>query len=313
MKLHYQSTRGMSREEWLLCRRKGIGGSDAAAIAGLNPYASPYSVWADKTGRLNEGEYNEAMRIGRDLEYYVARRFMERMDKRCYRRNAIITNDKYPFALANVDRMVTKERAGLECKTTSVLNLKKFFGGEYPESYYMQCVHYMAVTGADRWYLAVLVLNKGLFIYTIEREEAQIQALMEAEARFWQHVQNDTPPPVDGTAPTDEALKQVFKAEVQERGNPIELVGRQPVIAELIAVKASIQKLETTQRLLEQTLKAEMGNAQYGVCGSYKLLWKEQQRSAFDVNAFTTANPDIDLSGFYKTTAFRKFEIKGMA
>lgn len=66
------STKGMSREEWLMRRRKTIGGSDAAGIVGLSRWTSPFSVWADKTGRAAEKEDTEAMRQGRDLEDYVA-------------------------------------------------------------------------------------------------------------------------------------------------------------------------------------------------------------------------------------------------
>lgn len=71
------STKGMSRQEWLEERRNAIGGSDTSAILGLNPYATPYTVWADKTGRLPEKEDSEAMRQGRDFEQYVADRFTE--------------------------------------------------------------------------------------------------------------------------------------------------------------------------------------------------------------------------------------------
>lgn len=62
------STKGMSREDWLRQRRKSIGGSDAAAIVGLSVWASPYSLWAEKTGKLPDKADNEAMRQGRDLE-----------------------------------------------------------------------------------------------------------------------------------------------------------------------------------------------------------------------------------------------------
>lgn len=77
------STAKMSREEWLEERRKSIGGSDAAAVIGMSRFASPYTVWMDKTGRLPEKEDTEAMRIGRDLEEYVAKRFEEASGKRC--------------------------------------------------------------------------------------------------------------------------------------------------------------------------------------------------------------------------------------
>ncbi len=70
-------TLGLSREEWLKMRKTGIGGSDAGAICGLNPYSSPMSVYQDKITDEISQEDNEAMRQGRDLEDYVARPVME--------------------------------------------------------------------------------------------------------------------------------------------------------------------------------------------------------------------------------------------
>ena len=76
------STLNMEHEEWLENRRKGIGGSDAGSICGLNPYSSAIAVFQDKTQPLTEKPDNESMRQGRDLEEYVARRFMEETGKR---------------------------------------------------------------------------------------------------------------------------------------------------------------------------------------------------------------------------------------
>ena len=76
------STKGMAREAWLEARRGSLGGSDAAAVLGVNPYASPYSLWAEKTGRVPEKPDNEAMRLGRDLEDYVVRRWQEKTGKK---------------------------------------------------------------------------------------------------------------------------------------------------------------------------------------------------------------------------------------
>lgn len=75
---------------WLAERRTGIGGSDVAAILGLNEWTSPYTVWADKLGLLPEREDSEAMRQGRDLEHYVAERFSKVSGKRVRRVNRIL-------------------------------------------------------------------------------------------------------------------------------------------------------------------------------------------------------------------------------
>lgn len=142
----YAAKSDMTQEAWLASRRKGIGGSDAAAIIGLNPYKSAYAVYMDKIGLAPEQEDNERMRQGRDLEEYVARRFREHCEeigtpKKTKNCNYILQHPKYPWMLANVDRLIVGENAGLECKTTSVLNLKRFKNGEYPQEYYVQCVH----------------------------------------------------------------------------------------------------------------------------------------------------------------------------
>lgn len=196
-------TAKMERSEWLERRKGSIGGSDASAIIGLNAYSSPFSVWADKTGRLPDKPDNEAMRQGRDLEDYVAQRWCEVTGKRVRRERSMLYHPQYPFAHADIDRWVIGENAGLECKTTSIMNLKKFKNGEFPPTYYVQCVHYMAVTGADRWYLGVLVLNQGFYEFVIERDEDEIATLMEQEAAFWELVKAETPPGADGADQTD--------------------------------------------------------------------------------------------------------------
>ena len=113
------STSNLSHEEWLRYRKLGIGGSDAGAICGLNPYKTAMQIYFDKTSDTIEYTDNEAMRQGRDLENYVAQRFMEATGKKVRKANAIFCHEEYPFLLANVDRMLTGENVGLECKTAS--------------------------------------------------------------------------------------------------------------------------------------------------------------------------------------------------
>ena len=96
MKIQKISTRGMSREEWLEERRKSLGGSDMGAVLGLNRYRSPYTVWAEKTGRIGETPDNEAMRVGRDLEQYVASRFEEASRMPVRRMNYLMRRNDCP-------------------------------------------------------------------------------------------------------------------------------------------------------------------------------------------------------------------------
>jgi putative phage-type endonuclease len=297
----------VDRAKWLEERRKSIGGSDAAAIIGLNPYVTPYMVWADKTGRLPEREDNEAMRQGRDLEDYVASRWMEKTGKKCRRRAKMLYNSAYSFAHANIDRWVTGENAGLECKTTSVMNLKKFKNGEYPESYYAQCVHYMAVTGADRWYLGVLVLNQGFYEFVIERDQAEIDALMSAEGEFWVYVENDTPPPIDGLKPTTDTLNAIY---ANGGGDAVELFGRESMARTYLDISEQIKTLRREQAKIAQTLKADLQNAETGICGAYTVQWKKSVRASVSKKLLRKRYPKINLNKIMKATTCRRFSIK---
>ena len=300
------STKGMNREEWLMRRRKTIGGSDAAGIVGLSRWASPFSVWADKTGRAAEKEDTEAMRQGRDLEDYVARRWMEETGKRVYRLPAMLYHPKYPFAHADVDRMVMGENAGLECKTTFSLDLKQFNGVEFPVQYYAQCVHYLAVTGADRWYLAVLAYGRGFFTFTLERNQAEIDALMAAEADFWKLVEQDTPPDADGSEATSAALREIFPISEQTTAD---LFGRDTVLREYMRLKEDKKALDTRIGEIENTIKADMGEAESGLCGSFHISWKSQNRQTFQAKEFAKDHPSIDLAPYYKNTNLRPFKV----
>ena len=305
-KLLQISTKDMSRSEWLQQRRKSIGGSDAAGIIGLSKWSSPYKVWADKTGRLPDTEDTEPLRLGRDLEAYVAQRFTEATGKKVRRWQAMLYNPDYPFAHADIDRWVIGENAGLECKTTSTLDTKQFKGVEFPEKYYAQCVHYMAVTGADRWYLAVLVFGRDFYIYTLERDQAEIDALMAAERDFWPCVETDTPPAPDGAEATTDTLTTIY-AESMDTG--MELFGRETMLTEYSRLKEQRKAIDSRIGEIENTIKNDMKEAERGSCGSFKVLWKTQERRSFQTRAFEKAYPDIDLTPFYKTSTARPFKV----
>lgn len=137
----------VTHEQWLKLRKSGIGGSDAGAICGLNPYSSAMKVYQDKVSDTVAEVNNEAIRIGHDLEDYVARRFMEATGLKVRKSNYMYRSIEYPYMLADVDRLVVGEDAGLECKTVSAYGADKWADGNIPLHYVMQCYHYMAVTG----------------------------------------------------------------------------------------------------------------------------------------------------------------------
>ena len=270
-----------NKEEWKNLRHKYVGGSDAAAIVGLNPFSSAYSLWAEKTDRVPPFEGNLTTEVGTYLEDFVAKKFEEETGKKVRRENHSILNDQYPWAIANVDRVVVGEDAGLEIKTTSELNTKSFKNGEYPSQYYAQCVHYLAMTGKQRWYLAVLIGNKEFKRFTIERDEDEIAALMMAEEEFWKCVKENTPPEADGHKSTTETIKTVF---AQSNDEEVSLFGYEDCLKQYIALGKQIKELKSLQDEMANKVKSFMGNAGKGMSDHFKVSWTTSIKKAHYVN-----------------------------
>ena len=299
-----------SRDEWLKIRRGYIGGSDAGAIVGMNPYASAFSVWAEKTGKLPEFEGNISTRTGTLLEDLVARLFMEETGKKVQRMNFTLVNEKYPFACANIDREIIGEDAVLECKTTnSFVNVKKFRTGEYPEMWYAQITHYLAVTGAKKAYLAVLSECRDFRVFELERDEDEIKALMDAEREFWNtYVLPKKTPPVDGHSATSEAIKQMFTVEDDDTKD---LTGLEPTFERRKALNERIKELKSDLDGIDNALKMQMGGRSRGVCGRFSVSWKMQRNSGLDREAIKADYPEIDFSKYAsQSRVFRVTEKK---
>lgn len=271
------NTARISRDEWLEYRRTGIGGSDAATIVGLNPYLSLYYLYCDKRGELPPKEPTEAMRLGTDLEQYVADRWAECTGKTVRKDRHMWRSTRWPWMLADVDRVVVGENAGLECKTTSPFNKHDFAGGEIPLTYYVQCQHYMAVMGFDRMYLAVLVLGQGFYHFTIDRDEQEIEALAQAEGDFWEMVQTGTPPPVDAADATTAALQHQYPAETPGEWIPLP-DGASELLDRLCQTQQLIKELDSDCTAAKNQVKAWLGNAEGGTCAGYICTWKSTAR-----------------------------------
>ena len=303
----------ISHEEWLKYRKMGITGTDAGAIVGMNPYKSALQVFVDKTTDNIEVFDNEAMKQGRDLEEYVAQRFCETTGKKVRRANAIFSNDEHPWMLADFDRLVVGERAGLECKTVSAYSADKWKNGAIPLHYQLQIQHYLAVSGYDAWYIAALILGKEFIVHKIERDEELIQSLITIEKRFWeQNVLVGIMPDPDGSKTADEVLGKYFP---QKEGISVLLpdymetqLNRRRELVELI------EKLETEKKTIEQGVKKYLGdsNATEAENESFFVRWKNVETDRVDVDKLKKEAPDI-YERFKKTTYSKRLTIKSAA
>ena len=298
-------------EAWQAYRtkEKRIGGSDTPAILGFSKYKSAYTLWCEKTGKIIPEDISdkEAVRLGNDLEDYVAKRFAEATGKKVQNSNFIWTNTDYPWAHANLDRVVVGEKAILECKTTDSWEIAKACQeGNYPPAWYSQMTHYMMVTGFEKAYLGVLCFGKGFYWFTLERNEEEIKALAEAEKDFWKLVETNTPPAADGSDSSIDSLKVIY---ADRRPDQVDLTPYGSSLEMYMALKEQKKQIDAQLGAIQAEVMQYMGNASTGTYGKYKVTWSDSSRKTFDKKAFEMAHGTIP-DAFYKESTVTKFEIR---
>lgn len=299
-------------------RRHGIGGSDAGAVLGLNPYRTPLDVYLEKRGETEPPDLsdNAAVHWGERLEDLVADEYQRRTGARVQRRNPTLHHPEHDFMLAHVDRMVVGESKILECKTAGAFMAPKW--GEdgmtiadaateaVPASYVAQIHHYMVVLGVDLADLAVLIGGRDFRIYHFERDQDFTDILVRAEAEFWRgHVEAGMPPApatiddIRALYPTDDGSTLTADSALLD------------TVSQLRACKESIKVVGARKEELELELKAAMGNASVllDAEGGTLCTWKAQTANRLDTKALRAAHPDL-AGEFTKASESRVLRLK---
>lgn len=206
----------MTREEWLNERKKGIGGSDASAIVGENPYKTTIQLWEEKTGRKQAEDISDKpyVQYGTKAEDHLRELF--KLDFPQYEvtheENTIIKHPTYPFLFASLDgRLINKDTGELgilEIKTTNILQSmqKEKWKEKIPNNYYCQVLHYLNVTGYSFAilkaqlkydYSGEIRLETKHYMISRKDVEEDIKLLEEKEIEFWtKYVEKDIQPPL---------------------------------------------------------------------------------------------------------------------
>lgn len=204
----------MTRTEWLDARRQGIGASDAAAVCGVSPWATPLHVYLDKVGELphTPEPTDGPLYWGLRLEDVLAEEY-ERRTGRTVRKpvDGFLDRLSLGWQRATPDRIVMDDGRLLQLKTS--LHGKDFGEqgtDEIPEYYALQVTHEMIVTGADTADLAVLIGGNDFRIYTVHFSDALATALTRIERDFWDRVERRDPPPPDWSHPETPRLVELL-------------------------------------------------------------------------------------------------------
>ena len=301
-------TKDMPKTEWLKHRQAGIGGSDASCIAGLNPWKSAIQLYMDKKEENPQEQKSLRMELGNRLEGLVAELFTEATGLKVRNVNGILKNDKYPFAFANIDRAIVGEKAFLECKTTNSYALKEWEEG-VPAHYEIQCLHYMAITGATHCYIAALIGNSDFIWHKIERDQETIDYLMQIEKDFWENnIEKDVVPMPDGSDAYSEYLKKKYD---KSNGQVIELHLLENGVDKLNRydeIVTDIKALESEKKLIEQEIQLHMEEFEVAKIGDRKVTWKSSSRNTIDSKKLKAEMPDI-AQQYMKTSTSRTFRV----
>lgn len=317
------NTAKMTRQEWLEARRAGIGGSDAAAIAGLNPYKTAIGVYLEKVNEVKDDETNEAAYWGNRLEQIVADEFIKRINEaegtnkrtgyNARKNNFLLQHDEHYFMIANIDRELFHPKRGrgiLECKTASNHLAKEWSGGNVPDHYFIQVQHYLAVTGYDYAYIAVLIGGNSFKYYEILPDQKLISELIEIEREFWEnYVLTQTPPPMDGSDAAADLLKHLYP---ESKPQTIELPNEAETLIknyEYWSEQESIAKANKQEA--ENKLKALLKDNEAGKFNTHIVEWKTVKQTRIDTKRLKEEAPDI-FEKYAKIINSRRFAVKTM-
>jgi len=256
-------------------RRTYIGASDVGAIIGVSPFSSPIELWQLKVGQA-EQDVNDAMRMGTLLEDAVCQLYEERTGYRTQRRNAPYVHPDNDFIQGHVDRIIVGERGGMDSKVSA-------YGPGYgeegtdqvPPHVRVQMAIYMGLSERTWWDVALL-RDMRLRVYRLHHDPELYGQLVAVAVDFWhEHVQTGIPPAIDGTEeyrrflsarfPVDDGLEMVATPELAL------------LVDELAGVKQDARLLETRQTLIENRIRAAMGDASVLLAPGGKVTWKKNK------------------------------------
>jgi putative phage-type endonuclease len=306
-------TENMGYAEWLGLRKKGIGGSDASVVCGVNRWKSPVELWMEKTGKLPHQEAGEAAYWGAQLESLVRNEFTKRTGIEAKPVNQLLQSEDYPFMLANLDGICEHPNFGkcvFEAKTSSAYRESEWREA-IPDEYVLQVQHYLSVTGYKGCYVAVLIGGNSFRWKFAERDEELIETLIQLEAEFWDCVRSDVPPPLDGSEASAKFLSERFPNSIAKP--TIELPdAAYALIEQYEAACEQGEEFAGQKREAENLLKQMLGDNEAGAIRDRFVTWKSVSQERFDSKTLKAEHPAL-YKKYASQTSYRRFSIKTAA
>lgn len=302
--------------EWHEFRRGGIGGSEIAAIMGLDKYKTALDIQRDKLGLVRDPfTGNGRTELGTFLEPFVAAKYTERTGHKV-RRQPCKIHDTCCWVRSSIDRQIVgtgRETPGiLEIKTTNPWTFKQAKLEGLPATWILQLQHYLEVWGYSWGAYAVLDRESGdLMTFEVERDQEIGTAIVKTVAEWWQRHILDREP-IEVEKPSDIELPEVG-GEMAIMDGSAEWAAAAEALREAKDIVAQAAALEASAKA---KILSIMGSADVAQGAGVRIYNREQAgRSSFDKKALQAAHPEIDLSQYEKRgkpfRVFKVYDVRG--
>lgn len=299
----------MNQALWIEERRRGLGGSDIAAILGLSPWKSAFQVYQEKRGEVESFKGNDLTDWGKRMEPTIRQWYSDTTGHPVRVPDKILYHSKHPFMLASLDGF-TDEPRGVEIKTArSGKEWGEPGSSEIPDDYMLQVQHYMAVTGFPVFDVPVSIAGAWPVIYEVPADAELHELIIDACANFWQRVIDGNPP--EPTTYAD-AVQRFGKSESQG----VIVAGRAEVqaVEDLREVKTKIDRLKAEEEELKALIIIALGDAADTLAddgGNTLVTYRMSDgRKSFDLESFKKKYPNLYAEYLTPGEGSRRFLIK---
>ena len=294
------------RSDWLKQRTLGIGGSDVAAIVGCSPWRTAFQVWEDKMGLSEPQKETGAMHWGTALEAPIRQVYADATGLTVTKPETMFQSVEHPFMIANLDGIASDGRL-VEIKTASrAAEWGQAGTDEIPDHYLTQVQHYMAVMGATRTDVAVLIAGNDFRIYTVESDPELQAQLIDMEKDFWSLVQTGTPPDPTRSEEAARKYREATAKKIAEASGPAVSAWQM-----LCAIRRKISDLKEEEDRMKLFLMDEMKDSvslkfQGQTIASWSL---PSTRKTVDSSRLKKERPDIYAAYLRESAPARTFRI----
>lgn len=320
-------TTATAHAEFVAQRRAYIGGTDISAIIGVSPWATPLSVYLDKTAP-EQAELKDSlpMRRGLALEKFIADEFMRETGLICWHPAPIVRTDWGFPAGASLDYLVAyPEHPRTPIGLMDAKAAMSFYGrqqwkapdphrgyeeGDLPDAYYTQLAWYLAVTELPRAWGVADTGDDSLIKVPVKPNAKVQEKLIDAGLRFWtEHVLAGIPPEPSGTDTDHDALQRMWPETVPEPPVYIEDDVAEGVLSDYLAHKLKAKEHGAQADLAQQRLESLMGEHEHAVVGGWHLSWKPITSNRIDSKRLKAELPEV-AAQYSKPSTSRRFEVK---